>query len=108
MAAHHCHRRSVRRPRAPLLATAPPVARAPKPFANRERTSTLGRAMPYRAKFRCIAGCDVSFPLTQPIYRCPRCGGLLEVEHDIEALRDRSAAAWTRLFDERYKRTAWP
>lgn len=64
--------------------------------------------MPYRAQFRCFAGCDVSFPLTRPIYRCPRCGGLLEVEHDVEALRDRSAPAWMRLFDERYKRTAWP
>ena len=45
---------------------------------------------------------------TQPIYNCPVCGDLLEVSHDIEALRDRSAAAWMRLFDERYKRTDWP
>ena len=28
--------------------------------------------------------------------------------HDLEALRDRSAAAWMRTFDERYKRTTWP
>ncbi len=62
----------------------------------------------YRAAFRCFAGCPGEYELTTPIYRCPTCNGLLEVHHDIEALRDRSAAAWMKLFDERYKRTQWP
>jgi len=62
----------------------------------------------YRAAFRCVAGCSGSYSLDTVIYRCPTCGGLLEVVHDLDALRDRSAAAWMRLFDERYKRTAWP
>ena len=62
----------------------------------------------YRAWFRCIAGCNGEHALWQPIYRCPRCGDLLEVAHDTEALRDRSPGAWMRLFDDRYKRTAWP
>jgi threonine synthase len=64
--------------------------------------------MAYRAAFRCIAGCHGEHPLDEPIYRCPRCGNLLEVAHDLAALGDRSAASWMRLFDERYKRTAWP
>ena len=64
--------------------------------------------MNYHAEFRCLQGCDAAFPLTQPIYRCPRCGGLLEVVHDIEALRTHEPAAWRKLFDERYKRTLWP
>ena len=64
--------------------------------------------MTYSAVFRCLAGCPGSFPLTQAIYRCPTCGGLLDVSHDLEALRDRSAAAWMNLFDERQKRTRWP
>ena len=64
--------------------------------------------MPYSASFRCLAGCAGSYPLTQAIYRCPTCGGLLDVRHDLDALRDRSAAAWMKLFDDRYKRTAWP
>ena len=64
--------------------------------------------MSYRAQFRCIAGCPGSYPLDTIIYLCPTCGGLLEVAHDLDALRDRSAAAWMRLFDERYKRTTWP
>src|SRR5580700_6362370 len=62
----------------------------------------------YRAVFRCFAGCGGEYPLTQPIYRCPTCDGLLEVAHDVEALRDRSAAAWMKLFDDRWMRTQWP
>jgi threonine synthase len=62
----------------------------------------------YRAVFRCFAGCPGEYPLTQPIYRCPTCDGLLEVSHDLEALRDRSAAAWMKLFDDRWMRTQWP
>jgi threonine synthase len=64
--------------------------------------------MSYQALFRCIAGCHGEHSLEQAIYRCPSCGDLLEVSHDIEALRDRGPAAWMKLFDERYKRTMWP
>jgi threonine synthase len=62
----------------------------------------------YTAAFRCLTGCPGSYPLTQAIYRCPTCGGLLDVAHDLDALRDRSAAAWMKVFDDRYKRTSWP
>jgi threonine synthase len=58
--------------------------------------------------FRCFAGCDGDYPLTQPIYRCPSCDGLLEVVHDMGALRIRSAAEWKKLFDDRWMRTQWP
>jgi threonine synthase len=61
-----------------------------------------------RAWFRCIRGCPGELPLTDVVYECPTCGALLEVAHDLDALRQRSAAAWTRLFDDRYKRTTWP
>ncbi len=64
--------------------------------------------MSYHASFRCIAGCHGEHPLTVPLYRCPTCGDLLEVVHDLDALGDRSPAAWMRLFDDRYKRTTWP
>ncbi|MCA9647440.1 MAG: threonine synthase, partial [Myxococcales bacterium] len=62
----------------------------------------------YSCQFKCFAGCDGAWPVTVPMYRCPTCGGLLEVAHDIDALRDRSAAAWIRLFDERYRVNQWP
>ena len=64
--------------------------------------------MPYSAVFRCIAGCEAEHPLSEPLYRCPTCHNLLEVAHDLDALRGRSPGAWIRLFDERYKRTTWP
>jgi threonine synthase len=64
--------------------------------------------MSYHAEFRCVAGCHGSYSLDEVIYRCPKCQGLLEVVHDVERLRRRSGAAWVKLFDERYLRTAWP
>src|SRR5438552_3080265 len=64
--------------------------------------------MAFRARLRCLAGCAVSFPLDAVRYRCPECQGLLEVAHDLDELRSRSAAAWIKLFDDRYKRTTWP
>ncbi len=62
----------------------------------------------YRATFRCIAGCAGDYPLDQVIYRCPKCSSLLEVHHDLEALKQKSALGWLRLFEERYMRTQWP
>ena len=62
----------------------------------------------YSAVFRCAAGCPGDHSIWQAIYHCPACGGLLQVVHDIDALRHRSPVAWMRLFDDRYKRTAWP
>jgi threonine synthase len=62
----------------------------------------------YRAVFRCFGGCDGEYPLTQALYRCPKCDGLLEVSHDMQALRERSASAWIKLFEDRWMRTQWP
>src|SRR3990172_3936247 len=64
--------------------------------------------MPYKAWFRCIAGCDEKYGLNEIIYRCKKCGDLLEVAHDIEKLKQRSADSWKKLFDDRYRRTQWP
>jgi len=63
---------------------------------------------PYNAWFQCIRGCEDHYPLTEVIYHCPHCGGLLDVEHDMEALQRRSAAAWMKLFDERIRTNEWP
>ena len=62
----------------------------------------------YNAWFQCINGCPGQFSLLEVIYRCPTCGDLLEVQHDMEALRSRSAAAWMQLFDDRYRRNIYP
>ena len=64
--------------------------------------------MAYNAWFQCINGCPGEFDLREVIYRCPTCGDLLEVQHDVEALRSRSAAGWIQLFDDRYRRNIYP
>ncbi len=64
--------------------------------------------MNYNAWFQCSEGCDEKYPLTEIIYQCQKCDGLLEVGHDIEKLQHRSAAAWMSLFDQRYMRTVYP
>ncbi len=62
----------------------------------------------YSAWFECIHGCPTRFGLTEVIYRCPECGDLLDVRHDLDALRRRSAAAWIKLFEQRYRRNEFP
>src|SRR3712207_4564977 len=62
----------------------------------------------HQAWFRCSAGCSGQIALTEVVYECPRCRALLEVAHDLERLRERSAGAWMKVFDDRYKRTTWP
>jgi threonine synthase len=63
----------------------------------------------YRAYFQCIRpGCGHTHRLNEVVYHCSVCGSLLEVRHDLEALRARSASSWMRLFDDRYKTGQWP
>ena len=62
----------------------------------------------YKARFRCFRGCAGTYSIYEVIYTCPQCGGLLEVEHDIDALRTRSADEWKGLFDDRVGTTVWP
>ncbi|HEY65493.1 MAG TPA: threonine synthase [Caldilineae bacterium] len=64
--------------------------------------------MAYSAWFQCIRGCPGRYSLYEVIYECPNCGGLLEVAHDVEALRDRSPAAWMQLFEQRARTTQFP
>ena len=64
--------------------------------------------MQYQARFRCTSGEHGQWSLEDVVYRCPTCGSLLEVAHDMNALRARGPSAWMKLFDDRYKRTAWP
>jgi len=64
--------------------------------------------MSYNAWFQCINGCPGQFSLLEIIYRCPTCGDLLEVQHDVEALRTRAPAAWMQLFEERNRKSVYP
>ncbi len=55
----------------------------------------------------CIRGCPGRYAVTEGRTTCPTCGGLLDVEHDLDALRARSAEAWKNLFRERTM-ASWP
>ncbi len=63
--------------------------------------------MQYDAWFRDAETGTGRWELDEIIYRSPT-GGLLEVAHDLESLKSRSAAGWMKLWDGRYKRTQWP
>ncbi len=58
--------------------------------------------------FQCVRGCEGRYSLFDVIYNCPKCGGLLEVRHNTEALAQRSAAEWKALFDHRTRSNEWP
>ena len=63
---------------------------------------------PYTAHFRCFRGCPGEYSVYEVMYTCPRCGGLLEVHHDVAALRDRTAEEWKAIIEKRVGTTRWP
>ena len=73
-----------------------------------DHTTIEESALSYRAWYRCVRGCPGEYSPFEVIYRCPACGGLLEMAHDVEALKDRNAADWMRLFTGRTHATEWP
>ncbi len=67
-----------------------------------------GRARKYDAWFECAQGCDGRWALTDVIYRCPHCEGLLTVQHDMEKLKATPPQKWMKLFEARGHTTEWP
>ena len=56
----------------------------------------------------CGRGCPGQLNPFEVRYRCPACGGLLEVQHDVQALAGTSAVEWRQRFDARGPtRTGW-
>src|SRR5512132_3295924 len=50
------------------------------------------------AQLACFAeGCRARFPITEVLYNCPRCGGLIETVYDWTE----STSEWKRLWRER-------
>ncbi|HON56535.1 MAG TPA: pyridoxal-phosphate dependent enzyme, partial [bacterium] len=68
----------------------------------KERTKKIN------AWFECINGCK-KYALDEIVYRCGECGDLLEVRHDLSALKKmKSGEQWKKLFDSRLGTTQWP
>ncbi len=61
----------------------------------------------FSAALACIE-CGARYPLTQIIYRCPACDGLLSVDHDVAALKRIGAAEWKARFESRMASFAHP
>ncbi len=64
--------------------------------------------MNFTAHFACFDGCGARYALDDNVYRCQACGALLDVVHDTDALGQRTAVAWTELFEGRRGRAVWP
>jgi len=63
--------------------------------------------MEYNAWFAAADDPNDRYPLTDVVYY-GKSGSLLDVAHDMDALRQRSPDEWKQLFDERWMRTTWP
>jgi threonine synthase len=64
--------------------------------------------MSYNCWLECVRGCGRRYSIFDVIYHCEDCGGLLDVEHDIDALKDRGPDEWKTLFDKRTRTNVWP
>ncbi len=65
--------------------------------------------MEFKAWFQCInPECQSKYELTDIVYRCKECNELLEVQHDMELLKQRSPEKWKALFESRYRLNEWP
>ena len=64
--------------------------------------------MTYTCWYECIRGCGRRYSIYEVVYRCEDCGGLLDVVHDHQALKDREPEEWKALFDSRSHANVWP
>ncbi|MBN2011785.1 threonine synthase [candidate division KSB1 bacterium] len=64
--------------------------------------------MAYTSWLQCVRGCDAKYSIFDVIYRCEKCGGLLDVEHDVNALTETSAADWRAQLEQRMLAQQWP
>jgi threonine synthase len=64
--------------------------------------------MSYNCWLACSQGCGRRYSIFDVIYRCEDCGGLLDVEHDMDELRTRDGGQWKELFDQRTRSNSWP
>jgi len=58
--------------------------------------------------FRCFNGCEGRHSVFEVIYRCPKCNSLLEVYHERDPLKKKSAEQWKQILDSRASTTQWP
>jgi threonine synthase len=72
-----------------------------------ESRSTLRPELEYRTWFRSIHDHEETYPIDEVVYRA-KDGALLEVVHDMDALRKIAPNEWKRIFRERSQSSVWP
>lgn len=58
--------------------------------------------MNYKTDLHCIE-CSESYSIKEVLYRCRKCDGLLEVRHDMDALKKTKGSDWKALFENRFR-----
>lgn len=86
----------------------PAAATTPRAFFRCVGPSTPAAAAQEPTGESAPLGCGTIYPLTDVRTRCERCGGLLDVEHDVAALQAVPGADWQTLFDQRALRAPFP
>ena len=61
----------------------------------------------YRAWFESLSNPSERYPLDEIVYT-DQSGGLLQVVHDVEALKRHSASEWKQIFHNRARKNEWP
>jgi len=56
----------------------------------------------------CVRGCGRRYSIFEVVYRCEDCGGLLDVKHDIPALKQLGPSQWKSIFEGRTRSNEWP
>lgn len=61
----------------------------------------------YKAFFRCM-DCNNEYSIDEILFRCPKCNGLLDVVHNVDALKEISSSEWKQLWEKRFKQGKYP
>ncbi len=64
--------------------------------------------MKYDCWLECVRGCGRRYSIFEVVYRCEDCGGLLDVKHDIPALKQLGPSQWKGIFEGRTRSNEWP
>ncbi|CAA7048842.1 unnamed protein product [Microthlaspi erraticum] len=75
--------------------------------ARRHRSTAVNPFSARYVPFNAAPGSNEYYSLDEIVYRS-RSGGLLDVEHDMEALKRFDGAYWRDLFDSRVGKSIWP
>ena len=61
----------------------------------------------FHSQLECM-DCHSVFPIDSVLFLCPNCQGLLDVHHDVDALKKIAADDWKQRFDERFRKAPYP